>query len=126
MAFSAALSRLNDYRKNHAKALVGTKRMSWFTSDSSDIKSLLEDFKSDDENSEISGKYRTGKMVERIPGHIKLNYVCGMRREIRKQFVSGEGDICTDVTPFRHGVISAVGAHMFDNALEQILDKGGK
>jgi hypothetical protein len=36
--------------------------------------------------------------------------------------VSGDGDICTDVTPFRHGVMSAHGAMMFDNLMHSVMD----
>lgn len=126
MSYQAARQALNTYRKSHRDALLGRASGGWFMEAFGGIQTMLEAFSSDQENKEVVENYATGTVDERIPGHLKLDYVCGMRREVRKQFVSGEDGIYTDVTPFRHGVTSAFGAELFDNAFDQVLTRKAK
>ena len=114
------------HRGGKIAALLGETAQSWFTSAWGSIREMLGAFKSDDENAAISGLYVSGTVAERMKAHMRHDYVCGIRREVRKQYVSGESDVYTDVTPFRHGVLSAHGAILFDDVLNQIIGGEGK
>lgn len=126
MGYDQASAQLKGYRSTHRRVLLGRERGWWFTNPFSTVKELLGLFETDEENAEIAALYASGTVNERIPGHLRLDYVCGMRREIRKQYVSGEDGIYTDVTPFRHGAVSALGAELFDNAFDQVLNREAK
>lgn len=130
MGYKAAYERLYKYRDGHIASLLGETALSWFTSAFGSLAEMLHDFRSDGENREIAGNYATGTDDERTASNIRLDYVCGLRREIRKQYLSGPSGVYTDVTPFRHGVMSAHGGYLFDNALDEVLTRkkrgGGK
>lgn len=128
MSYAAAKAKLKEYRDRQVESLRGKKTPSWFLSLWGDVASMLETFASDEENKAVAADYATGTVGVRAAEHLKLDYVCALRREIRKQFVSGEDTLGTDVTPFRLGVISANGARLFDSALDDVLkhaEKGG-
>jgi hypothetical protein len=83
---------------------------------------MLATFGSDAENQAIAAKCASAPSLEKPADHIRLDYVCGLRREVRKQYVSEEDGVYTDVTPFRHGVISAQGARMFDLVMNDVVN----
>lgn len=121
MGYDAARSKLQEYRGARMSTLLGERAGSWFLSLWNGIGDMLSAFGSSDENKDVAAKYAAAETLERIPGHVRLDYVCGLRREVRKQYVSGEDGVYTDVTPFRHGVISANGARIFDDLLDTAL-----
>lgn len=125
MSYPAAQEALARYRDAHIGALFGDETPRWFTSEWGGVESMAEAFSSDAENQAVSASYADGTYAEKIPAHMKLNYVCALRREIRKQYLSGDEGVYTDVTPFRHGITSAHGAAIFDDALKQVLRKEG-
>lgn len=122
MGYGEAKYSLDSYRTDRIAVLLGESLGVWFTDLWSDVGSMLADFSSDKENHEVSAGYASAKPVEKAAPNLRLDYVCGLRREVRKQYVSGDGDICTDVTPFRHGVMSAHGAQMFDHLMHSVVD----
>jgi len=121
MGYDAARTKMEDYRKAHLAGLLGESRGTWFSDLWGSLQGMLADFTSDKENQEITSSYATAPSLEKVSGHLKLNYVCGLRREVRKQYLSGEDGLYTDVTPFKHGVISTHGAQVFDNALDAVM-----
>lgn len=121
MAYSDAMKAVTGHRSGKIAALLGETKQSWFLSAWGSISAMLKAFGSNDENKAVASLYKSGTATERMRAHVKLDYVCGLRREVRKQYVSGEDGLYTDVTPFRHGVMSANGANLFDNALDQLL-----
>lgn len=121
MGYNEARSRLESYRTEHIGGLINEQPVPWFLSAFNGIREMLSVFSSDGENREIMGNYAAGTDSERTASNIRLSYVCGMRREVRKQYVSGEDGIYTDVTPFRHGIRSAHGGSLFDSALDQVI-----
>ena len=122
MGYGEARNRLNEYRTDKIAALLGETAGRWFTDLWGDMKSMLAAFSSDGENQEIAAGYASAPSNARAAPNIRLDYVCALRREVRKQYVSGDGDVCTDVTPFRHGVMSAHGAQMFDNLMHSVVE----
>lgn len=126
MGYSAANEALYAYRVNRVGELMGESGSSWFASMWGSIKAMLSTFSSDEENQEIAGKYTTATSDEKIPAHVKLDYVCAIRRDVRKQYVSGEDGLYTDVTPFRYGISSAHMARLFDSAMDQVIDRKAK
>ena len=125
MGFAAAMSAIGAYRSKRVGALLGEYAPSWFLSAWGSVADMLKAFTSESENKDIQGLYASGKAEDRRAAHIKHDYVCGMRREVRKQYVSGETGIVTDVTPFGRGVVTLNGADMFDSLLHQILERKG-
>lgn len=121
MGYQEARSRIAAYRTEHIGGLINEHPVPWFLSAFGSIREMLSAFSSNDENLEIMGNYATGTDSDRTASNIKLDYVCGLRREVRKQYVSGEDGIYTDVTPFRHGMMSAHGGSLFDSALDQVI-----
>ena len=119
--YGDVIEAIKGYRDGKIAALLGETAKSWFTSAWGSIREMLEVFKSDDENAAISSLYVSGTAGERMKAHMRHDYVCGLRREVRKQYVSGESGVYTDVTPFRHGVLSTHGAILFDDVLNQII-----
>ena len=126
MGYGEVRSRLSEYRKAHEDALIGTERPKWFASLFGTVQAMLAAFSSDSENVKVSSTYATGKAAEREAAHMKLDYVCAMRRDARRQYASGRDGIYTDVTPFRHGAFSAHGADLFDGLMDKVLTQGGK
>lgn len=126
MGYEQADARINGYRAMRRGVLRGKERGGWFTDMFQSIAEMLSVFGSDAENGEIEAKYATGSSGDRIPGHLKLDYVCGMRREVRRQYVSEEDGICTDITPFRRGITSHVGASLFDSAFNLVINRKGR
>lgn len=121
MSYRDAKDGIAKHRSQQIAALLGEAVSKWFTSQWSSIQDMLAAFSSDDENAAIASGYATAPGAERAGAHIRLDYVCAMRREVRKQYVSEDSGICTDVTPFRHGVISAHGAALFDDLMETVV-----
>lgn len=126
MGYGEARERLDAYRAGRIATLLGERAGLWFTSLWGGIGEMLSTFRSDKENQAIAASYASAPALERVSGDIRLDYVCGLRREVRKQYVSGEDGVYTDVTPFRHGVISATGARMFDNLMGTVVDYAEK
>ena len=102
--------------------LLGETAGKWFTDLWGDVKSMLATFSSDKENQEVAAGYASAPSVAKAAPNLRLDYVCALRREVRKQYISGDNNICTDVTPFRHGVMSAHGAQMFDNLMHSVVE----
>lgn len=125
MGYSEAMKAAKAHRDGKIASLLGERAQSWFLSAWDSVASMLNAFGSDEENKAVSGLYTGGAAEERMQAHAKLDYVCGLRREVRKQYVSGADGIYTDVTPFRHGVMSAHGANLFDNMLDQLVTRKG-
>ena len=125
MGFAAAMSAVGAYRAERVGALLGEYAPSWFLSAWGSVADMLKAFTSDAENKAILKLYATGKAEARRAAHIRHDYVCGLRREVRKQYVSGETGLVTDVTPFGRGVVALNGADMFDSLLHQILERKG-
>ena len=123
MGYAEAMKAARAHREGKIASLLGERAQSWFLSAWDSVASMLKAFGSDAENKAVSELYVGGTAETRMQAHAKLDYVCGLRREIRKQYVSGEDGIYTDVTPFRHGVLSAHGANLFDNALDQLVTR---
>lgn len=121
MSYKNASEGLKSYREAQIAGLLGESLGSWFTSGWDTIKDMLKAFSSDAENSVVAAGYTTEPGLSKAAAHLRLDYVCALRREVRKQYVSGDGDVCTDVTPFRHGVISAHGADIFDGLMETVI-----
>ena len=121
MGYEEAKSKLNEYRGDRISTLLGESAGKWFMDRWGDVKSMLASFSSDAENQAIAGGYASDPLEARAAPNIRLDYVCALRREVRKQYVSGKDDLCTDVTPFRHGVMSAHGAQMFDNFMDAVV-----
>lgn len=122
MGYSDARSKMGEYRESRISVLLGESVGSWFTDLWGSIEAMLSSFSSDAENNAVAAGYASAQPVEKAAPNIRLDYVCGLRREVRKQYVSGDGDICTDVTPFRHGVMSAHGAQIFDNLMHSVVE----
>ena len=122
MSFRDAKSKMEDYRAQQIKAMLGESGGAWFTSQWDSIGDILRTLSTDAENKAIASKYATAPDSSRVADHIRLDYVCALRRDIRKQYVSGDDDICTDVTAFRHGVTSAHGARIFDSMLGAVIE----
>lgn len=123
MSYSTARTQLSAYRTKKLAAMLGESASTWFSELWADVKTMLDTFSSSEENQDITAAYAQAPHAEKAAGHIRLDYVCGLRREVRKQYVSGEDGIYTDVTPFRHGVISAHGAQVFDDTLDAVIKK---
>ena len=123
MGYSEAMQAAKAYREGKIASLLCEQTQSWFLSAWDSIASMLKAFGSDKENKDVSKLYVGGTADTRMKAHARLDYVCGLRREVRKQYVSGGDGIYTDVTPFRHGVLSAHGANLFDNALDQLVTR---
>jgi len=121
MSYGAAREKLGEHRDGRIASLLG-ESSHWFLDLWGDVKSMLASFSSDKENQEIAAGYASIPSEAKAAPNIRLDYVCAIRREVRKQYVSGDGDICTDVTPFRHGVMSAHGAQMFDNLMHSVVE----
>lgn len=122
MSFKAAQTSLSDYRRKQISTMLGEEPGTWFTAQWDDVDSMLRTFSTDEENSSIAGKYAKEAGPSRVADHIRLDYVCALRRDVRKQYVSEDSGICTDVTPFRHGIISAHGAAIFDDLLNTVIE----
>lgn len=123
MSYQKAHEHMHAYHVQHTKGLTKCElHDSWFTSVWDMISDMLKPFDTDDENKAISGSYRSGvSHKKRTKLHFKHDYVCGLRREVRKQYVSGDDDVYTDITPFRYGVTSANGAKLFSSVMDQII-----
>lgn len=121
MSYQAARDGLASHRKKQISSLLGEAGGSWFLDAWSSVADMLKAVSSDAENKSVASKYANASCAERAGGHIRLDYVCALRREVRKQYVSGESDVCTDVTPFRHGVMSAHGANVFDKLMDTVV-----
>ncbi len=124
MGYGEARERLSEYRRAHEDALIGTKRPKWFASLFGGVQNMLQTFRSDSENGKVASTYATGRAAEREAAHMKLDYVCAMRRDVRRQYASGADGVYTDVTPFRHGAFSAHGADLFDGLMDKVLTQG--
>ena len=122
MGYAEARSKIDEHRDDRMDALLGLSFGRWFTSLWGDVPSMLASFSTDEENKALAADYAEASSMARAAPNLRLDYVCTLRREVRKQYISGEGDICTDVTPFRHGVISAHGAQMFDRLMDTVMD----
>lgn len=122
MSYSDAHSALEAYRRDHIGGSLGDKPARWFSSAFSSTKEMLDKFSSDEENRKVAETYADKEFDARIPANLKLDYVISLRREVRKQYVSGDSDMYTDVTPFRHGAMSAHGASIFDKDLNMLLE----
>lgn len=122
MGYSEAREKMLGHRDSRIDVLLGTLPGRWFTSLWGDMKSMLASFSSDRENKEVAAGYASTSFPERVAPNLRLDYVCALRREVRKQYVSGDGDVCTDVTPFRHGVVSAHGASLFSELMDVVVD----
>jgi hypothetical protein len=122
MGYGEARGKLHDYRSSRISALLGESAGRWFTDLCASVGDMLASFTSDAENKAVASGYASDPSVAKAGPNIRLDYVCGLRREVRKQYVSGEGDVCTDVTPFRHGVMSAHGAQLFDDLMDAVVD----
>lgn len=121
MGYSDARARINEHRSDRVSALLGESAGRWFTDLWGDVRSMLASFSTDDENKEIAAGYASLPSMAKAAPNLRLDYVCALRREVRKQYISEEGDLCTDVTPFRHGVVSAQGARLFDNLMHEVV-----
>ena len=121
MSYQAIRDGLSSHRAGQISGLLGETGGSWFLDKWADLKSMLESVSSDAENAAVVSKYASAPSAERAGCDIRLDYVCGLRREVRKQYVSGDSDICTDVTPFRHGIMSAHGAEVFDKLMDTVI-----
>lgn len=122
MGYGEAKYRLDDYRTGRIAALLGETAGRWFTDLWGDVKSMLADFSSDKENQEVAAGYMSDPPTAKVAPNLRLDYVCALRREVRKQYISGDDGICTDVTPFRHGVMSAHGAQLFDHLMHSVAE----
>lgn len=125
MSYGVARDALEAYRIRRIGSLLGEDSTDWFLSAWGSVKQMLAAFGSDEENKEVSETYATATHDEKVPPNMKLAYVCALRRDVRKQYASGDDGIYTDVTPFRHAVISAHGARLFDSALDGVLKRKG-
>ena len=120
MGYEAAREKLDAHRGDRISVSLGASLGRWFTDLWGDVGGMLATFSSDGENQEIASGYATLPSLARAAPNLRLDYVCALRREVRKQYISGEGDICTDVTPFRHGAMSAHGARLFDGLMDDV------
>lgn len=121
MGYDAAREKMSSYRAEQVSALLGRSPRTWFAELWGGIAEMLKTFDSSQENRSIVSGYAKGHYSAKAGSNLRLDYVCGLRREVRKQFVSEDDDIYTDVTPFRHGVISAHGASVFDNTMDTVI-----
>lgn len=121
MSYSEARKGIGEHRNGRIAVLLGEKAGCWFTDIWGSVKGMLAAFSSDKENQEIASGYVSSPARAKPGPNLRLDYVCALRREVRKQYISGDGDICTDVTPFRHGVMSAHGALMFDDLMHSVV-----
>ena len=132
MSYAAARNGLANHRKQQIAAMLGEVGGTWFTSQWESIAAMLGALESGSENAAIASKYASAPCAARVGDHIRLDYICALRREVRKQYVSENDDVCTDVTPLRHGVMSVHGAAIFDELMDTIVRhaeeqaKGGK
>ncbi len=126
MGYDAARNALSDYRSAQQGGFIGDMRPKWFPSQFGGVKAMLAAFDSSDENGLVASEYATGTTSDRIPAHMRLDYVCALRRDVRRQYASGDDGIYTDVTPFRHGAMSSHGARLFADAMDDVLTKGGR
>lgn len=121
MGYADARKSLNEYRRDKIAAVLGKSVGAWFADRWGDIASMLKVFSSDKENQEIAAGYASLPSKARAAPNLRLDYVCALRREVRKQYVSGEDGIYTDVTPFRHSAVSTQGARMFDSLMDAVI-----
>ena len=121
MSYDAARAGLAKYRSRQISALMGESGGAWFAETWDGVADMLQALSSDKENAAVITKYATAAGPSRAADHLRLAYVCGLRREVRKQYVSGDADVATDVTPFRHGVMSAHGAGIFDGVMDDVV-----
>ena len=121
MGYAAARAKIGQHHDDRISSMLGGAS-TWFMELWGDLKSMLATFSSDSENGEIASSYASAPSMARTAQHLRLDYVCALRREVRKQYVSGNGDFCTDVTPFRHGAMSAHGALLFDDLMYSVMD----
>lgn len=122
MGYKSAMAKMQEYHRGHAAALLGERGGMWFTSMWTALTEMLATFGSEEENKAVAAKYASAPSIEKPADHIRLDYVCCLRREVRKQYVSGEDGVYTDVTPFRHGVTSAQGARLFDLVMDNVVN----
>lgn len=121
MSYQAAKSAMEGHRDDQISSLLGDSPGTWFTKRWRSVGDMLGAFSSDPENAVVAANYASGPAAARAASHVRLDYVCALRREVRKQYVSWDGDVCTDVTPFRHGVMSAHGAALFDGLMDTVI-----
>lgn len=126
MSYSEAKEKMTTHRAGRIGVLLGEWPGEWFTDLWGSVAEMLKSFSSDKENQEIAGGYATAPSTVRVAPNLRLDYVCALRREVRKQYVSGDGDLCTDVTPFRHGAMSAHGAMLFDDLMDTVVSYSEK
>lgn len=126
MSYVEARKKIDEHRSDRISSLLGASLGRWFTDLWASVPEMLRSFSSDKENQEIAGGYATAPSTARAAPNLRLDYVCALRREVRKQYVSGDGDLCTDVTPFRHGVMSAHGARLFDDLMDAVVSYSEK
>lgn len=121
MGYSEARAKIGEHRNARILTLIGGSGQ-WFAELWGDVKSMLADFSSDKENQAIASGYASTPSTARVAPNLRLDYVCALRREVRKQYISEAGDLCTDVTPFRHGILSAHGASIFDDLMNTVME----
>lgn len=120
MGYGKTMEALQGYRADHGDALLGLRRHEWFPERWDSLGKMLDDLRSDDENAEISRTYKDGEYAEIVRANLELDYVCGMRRDIRRQYISDEADPKTDVVPFRYAITTMDTAMMFDKLTERV------
>jgi len=92
MPFDDAIDFLTTYRKERAKALNNEQRMSWATSDVSNLDEIMELFNSDEENLDWEALYNAPKtdILKMQAARLKIAFLAGCRRDMRTQFVAGK------------------------------------
>lgn len=121
MSYQAARDSMDSGRKGQMASLLGEVGGSWFLDRWDSVASMLKSVSSESENAAVVAKYASASSAERAGCELRLDYVCALRRELRKQYVSEDSGVCTDVTPFRHGAVSSHGARVFDGLMDTVI-----
>lgn len=122
MGYDAIHDKLSEHLGDQAKRIREGRPRTWFTDSFGSLSELLQACDSASENSAVTAGYKTDPYPKRVKDSLKLDYVCALRREIRRQYISGQGDPFTDVTPLRYNHLSMNQAMLFDNLLKEMID----
>ena len=124
MAFKDAIEYLKEYYKTSADNAEDLKRPTWSLTEAGDLYSLIELFDSSAENEAWQKLDEEGADINQLMGvRGKIAWMGGCRRDLRRQYISGEADPRTALERRRYGVGQRRFREQVLAQLEQTLDK---
>lgn len=126
MGYGEARKAMDDYRIGRIRSLETGGALKWFLSAWGSADEAESAFDTKSENAKVASSYVSGTYEGRVPLHAKLDYVCRLRREVRKQYFGSGSELCTDVTPFRLSIPKTNGAALFDEAFDAVMSRKGE